>query len=84
MHRPRHARLKYYRFLSLVFPLISFKLGIETRALSPLLFNIVLEILVIREKIKKIQIVMDRIKIFLFAGGISLYVGHFITSPENF
>lgn len=53
MHRPRHARLKYYRFLSLVFPLISSKLGKETRALSPLLFNIGLEILVIREKNKK-------------------------------
>lgn len=50
MHRLRHARPKYYHFLSLVFPLISFKLGKETRVLSPLLLNILLEILVIREK----------------------------------
>lgn len=85
MHRPRHARLKYYHFLSSVFPLISFKLGKETRVLTvSTLVQYSTRNPSNKRKIKKIQIAMDRIKIFLFTGSISLYLGDFTTSPENF
>ena len=56
--------------------------------LSPLLFNIVLEVLatVIRQEkeIKSIQIVKEEVKLALFADDMIVYIGNPITPPKNY
>jgi hypothetical protein len=64
------------------------KLGTKQRCpLSPLLFNIVLEVLAraVRqeEEIKVIQIGKELVKLSLFTDGMILYLKHPKTSPKN-